>query len=68
MKDRLHLVKSTALLMAVRAALIVANAVGSGIARTGETIESWNDERFDELKLPGVEHTPAYQVVRPATG
>ena len=39
------------MVMAVRAALIAADAVGSGLPRTGKTIESWIFAQFDDSQL-----------------
>jgi CRISPR-associated endonuclease/helicase Cas3 len=51
LKGRLHLIKSSPLLNAVRSALIAADAIGSGLPRTGQDIESWLGERLDETSL-----------------
>lgn len=39
------------LLNAVRAALIVADAAGSGLRRTGTSVTTWIQEQFDEAEL-----------------
>ena len=46
LRERLHRLKTTPMLSAVRAALIAADAVGSGLPRTGHTIAEWVAEQF----------------------
>lgn len=51
LRARLHWIKPSPLLLAVRSALIAADAVGSGLPRTGSNIEQWVDHHLDETAL-----------------